>query len=135
MNVTKSLALASLLLASAGATLANAGTIVVTVQNLTSSPIQLVSSSHSGFPATLGAGASQPVTIVEGTSRSDVAAVYTTGAKTCSFTGSHILQSSGPYFDKSATSTGSSSATCFATQSGIQWSSPYGYNLRFLMGD
>lgn len=136
MKYLKSLSMAAGLFFTMFAMSANATTVNVRIQNLSTSTLTLVSSNVSGLPSSLPAGYDQTFPFLLSTSSSSVAVVYSNGGpKKCSFAGSHIVQVSGPVFNKSATSTGTTYALCGVTQTVKKWVSPYDYDLRFYMGD
>jgi len=114
------------------ATTAQANVVQLEVQNASGSTLQLVSGTPSGLPRTIAANSSQTVTLYFGGTRSDIEATYrnVTNGTTCRFTASHIEQTSGPSFSKSATPVGTPQSTCYAYQT-PSYRSPYNYSARF----
>lgn len=136
MKHAKNLSMAAGLFFSMFAMSANATTVNVRIQNLSTSTLTLVSSNVSGLPSSIPAGYDQIFPLLLSSSSSSVTVDYSNGgSKKCSFAGSHVVQSSGPVFNKSATSTGATYALCGVTQSVKKWVSPYDYDLRFYMGN
>ncbi len=133
LNVKKAMRLIILSGAACLAGFAQANTVNLTISNSTSEPLTLVSGSPYGsLPATIPANSSQSVTLTFSGTRSDIEATYRrvgTGT-TCTFKASHVVQTSGPVFNKSATPEGTPTATCSATQS-PRYTSPYNYSATF----
>ena len=111
----------------------HANSVSLNIQNATSDTLVLVSSSaYGGFPAFVSPGQTVPASFNFGGTSSAVTATYRRAGvgTTCTFSASHVVQVSGPRFNKSAVSTGATSATCLAFQSPT-WRIPYNYTATF----
>lgn len=111
---------------------AQANSVSLEIRNLTSTNIELVSGSPTGLPTIIAPNDAQIVSLSFAGNRSDIEATYrnVTNGTTCRFTASHIVQTSGPYFNKTATPIGTPQASCLAFQSPT-WSAPYNYSATF----
>lgn len=115
------------------ASLVHANSVTVNVQNATPEVLLLVSSYPPGhFPMSIAPGQTAPVSVDIGGTSSEVTATYrrARGGTACRFSASHVVHVSGPRFNKSAVSTGTTSATCLTFQSPT-WRIPYNYTATF----
>ena len=115
------------------ASLVHANSVTVNVQNATPEVLLLVSSYPPGhFPMSIAPGQTAPVSFDIGGTSSEVTSTYrrARAGTACRCSASHVVHVSGPRFNKSAVSTGTTSATCLTFQSPT-WRIPYNYTATF----
>lgn len=119
---------------------ATATTVEVEVKNLSSTPISRTSG-DSSLPAQLAPHGTASINQSFTNTSSNVLVRYRAASgKTCTFTGSHHLRSTGNrlqgVWNKAAVASGNAIASsCLAIQTVRRYSAPWDYKLTFLMTD
>ncbi|WAH57368.1 hypothetical protein LZ023_31040 [Pseudomonas silvicola] len=133
----KAIASVSGLVCAVAAGAAHATTVTVTIINHSADTIAWKTGTN-GLPTVIGGGQPTSQTINFNNSGSTVRATYAkVNGQACTFVATHKLITSGstliPQFDKSATSSGTVSATCTANLVDVKYVAPYNYTAKFEM--